>query len=173
MLVNQYISRGVTAWQASQPLAEPAALIAAFEKVLSDTELDKALAAEILTIASESSLAELFDEVDIDAIHQVREHLLQRLAQALYPQWLQAYRCTKTQGDYQIEAQQMARRALANLALSYLARSGKPEASGLVQIHYQDANNMTDLLAAMQAASGADLPVLGAMLRDFEQKMAA
>lgn len=170
MLVNQYISRGVTAWQASQPLAEPAALIAAFEKVLSDTELDKALAAEILTIASESSLAELFDEVDIDAIHQVREHLLQRLAQALYPQWLQAYRCNKTQGDYQIEAQQMARRALANLALSYLARSGKPEASGLVQIHYQDANNMTDLLAAMQAASGADLPVLGAMLRDFEQK---
>lgn len=170
MLVNQYISQGVTAWQSGQPLAEPSALIAAFAKILNDSALDKALAAEILTIASESSLAELFDEVDIDAIHEVREHLLQRLAQVLYPHWLQVFECNKTSGEYQIEAQQMARRALANLALSYLARSGQPEASDLVQSHYQHANNMTDLLAAMQAASGADLPVLGAMLRDFEQK---
>ena len=170
MLVNQYISQGVTAWQSGQPLAEPSALIAAFAKILNDSALDKALAAEILTIASESSLAELFDEVDIDAIHEVREHLLQRLAQVLYPHWLQVFECNKTSGEYQIETQQMARRALANLALSYLARSGQPEASDLVQSHYQHANNMTDLLAAMQAASGADLPVLGAMLRDFEQK---
>lgn len=64
----------------------------------------------------------------------------------------------------------MAMRALANLALGYVARAKQPDVSALVMSHYQTANNMTDLLAAMQAASVADLPILAEMLQDFEQK---
>ena len=170
MLVNKYVCSSVEALHAGQPLTEPSALIASLQRVLADDQLDKAFAAEILTIASESSLAELFDEVDIDAIHQVREHLLQRLAAALYPQWLQVYQSNKTQGAYLINAQQMAQRALANLALGYVARAKQAGDSALVMSHYRTANNMTDLLAAMQAASAADLPILTEMLQDFEQK---
>ena len=170
MLVNKFVCSSVEALHAGQPLTEPSALIASFKRVLADEQLDKAFAAEILTIASESSLAELFDDVDIDAIHQVREHLLQQVAGALYPHWLQAYQDNKTQGTYQINAQQMAKRALANLALSYVARAKQADVSALVMSHYQTANNMTDLLAAMQAASMADLPILAEMLQDFEQK---
>ena len=61
----------------------------------------------------------------------------------------------------------MAHRALANLALLYLACAGQGEA--LVAAHYQTANNMTDTLAAMHAASVADLPLFATLMADFER----
>lgn len=170
MLINNYVIAGVAAMTAGSELPQPQALLDSFQRVLQDQSLDPAFAAEILTLPSETSLAELFSLVDIDAIHQVREHLLQQIAEVLQPQWLQVFHHNQVAGAYSIDAAAMAKRALANLALGYLARADRQLGNQLAGEHYRRATNMTDALAAMQAASAADLPVLPELLQDFERQ---
>jgi len=170
MLINNYVIAGVAAMAAGSELPRPQALLDSFHLVLQDQSLDPAFAAEILTLPSETSLAELFSQVDIDAIHQVREHLLQQIAEALREPWQQVFNHNQVTGAYSIEAAAMAKRALANLALGYLARADRQLGNQLAGEQYRQANNMTDVLAAMQAASAADLPVLPELLQDFERQ---
>jgi len=170
MLINNYVIAGVAAMTAGSELPQPQALLDSFQRVLQDQSLDPAFAAEILTLPSETSLAELFSLVDIDAIHQVREHLLQQIAEVLQPQWRQVFHHNQVSGAYSIEAAAMAKRALANLALGYLARADRQLGNQLAGEQYRRATNMTDALAAMQAASAADLPVLPELLQDFERQ---
>lgn len=170
MLINNYVIAGVAAMTAGSVLPQPQALLDSFQRVLQDQSLDPAFAAEILTLPSETSLAELFSLVDIDAIHQVREHLLQQIAEVLQPQWLQVFHHNQVAGAYSIDAAAMAKRALANLALGYLARADRQLGNQLAGEQYRRATNMTDALAAMQAASAADLPVLSELLQDFERQ---
>jgi len=170
MLINNYVIAGVAAMTAGSELPQPQALLDSFQRVLQDQSLDPAFAAEILTLPSETSLAELFSLVDIDAIHQVREHLLQQIAEVLQPQWRQVFHHNQVAGAYSIDAAAMAKRALANLALGYLARADRQLGNQLAGEQYRRAINMTDALAAMQAASAADLPVLPELLQDFERQ---
>ncbi|MGL4205156.1 MAG: aminopeptidase N [Aeromonadaceae bacterium] len=170
MLVNKHIKSGVAAYLLGKPLPEPVTLLQAFAHIMADNGLDKALMAEILTIPSETALAEQFERVDIDAIHWVREELMQYLAVALEQQWQALYHAHHDTGPYSIAADAMAKRALANLALTYLARANPVSANSLVVAQYEQANNMTDLLAAMQAANVGQLPALDHLLADFEQR---
>ncbi len=170
MLINNYVIAGVAAMTVGSELPRPQALLDSFRLVLQDQSLDPAFAAEILTLPSETSLAELFSQVDIDAIHQVREHLLQQIAEALREPWQQVFNQNQVTGAYSIEATAMAKRALANLALGYLARADRQLGNQLAGEQYRSATNMTDVLAAMQAASAADLPVLPELLQDFDRQ---
>lgn len=148
-------------------MPEPVTLLQAFTHILADQALDKALLVEILTVPSETALAEQFERVDVDAIHLVREHLMKNLAVALQTQWLALYQENHHTGPYSIAADAMAMRALANLALSF-GKKADPAMNGLVVAQYEQANNMTDLLAAMQAANVGQLPCLSSFW-DFEQ----
>ncbi|MFQ9121752.1 MAG: aminopeptidase N C-terminal domain-containing protein [Haemophilus parainfluenzae] len=62
----------------------------------------------------------------------------------------------------------IALRAMRNLCLSYLAYTNL--GNNVVQKHYNNANNMTDTLAALNMATKAALPCRDALLADFEQK---
>ena len=167
MLVNRFITSAVAALAKQQPLQAPEALLNAFGEVLQNRQLDPALAAEILTLPGEGTLLELFAEADIDHIHTARHFLQQALAERHAALWLQVYQQHRQTGDYSTDGAAMAHRALANLALLYLACAGQGEA--LVAAHYQTANNMTDTLAAMHAASVADLPLFATLMADFER----
>lgn len=170
MLLNQFVIGEVKNFENSKKFAEPEAIIHALRKVLQDKRLDPALVAEMVAIPSESSMAELFAAVNIEAIHAVREHLLDSLATSLRTDWLDVYHRLKVNESYQNVPAQVKNRALVNQALGYLARVGGEEASHLVRAHYEQADNMTDTLAAMQAANGAQLALLDELLADFESK---
>ena len=62
----------------------------------------------------------------------------------------------------------MAKRALRNVCLSYLAFTDV--GNTLVHKHYHQADNMTDTLAALSAATKAQLPCRDQLLADFEEK---
>ena len=70
--------------------------------------------------------------------------------------------------DYQVTQQDIALRAMRNLCLTYLAYTNL--GNNLVQKHYNNANNMTDTLAALSVATKAALPCRDVLLTDFEQK---
>ena len=172
MLVNNAVRDNVAHLQ-TDPQAEvtlPQALLEVFSATLEDPSLDPALQAEMLTLPDVGSLLELFEQVDIDVLGQVHAQLQLALAQTLAPLWRHAYEQHLTP-EYRIDHQDIAKRALKNVALSYLVFADTVDNhSGLAQQQYQEADNMTDTLGAMKAAVRAELNEAGAMLADFEQK---
>jgi Aminopeptidase N len=170
MLLNQFVIDGVGRFKNAEPFAEPESIIRALRIVLQDQHLDPALVAEMVALPSESSMAELFAAVNIEAIHAIREYLLDTIANVLHVEWLDIYHRLRVTGPYQNIPAQAKNRALVNQALGYLARAGGDEVSNLVRAHYEQADNMTDTLAAMQAANGGRLPLLDDLLADFEGK---
>ena len=137
--------------------------------VLRDPELDKSLIAEILRMPSESSMAELFDEIDIDAIHKVKCFIEQTVATQLHEVFLETYQQNKS-ASYQLTQQEIAKRDLVAVCLTYLALHGDDTDRSIIAAHYQAADNMTDVLSAMQAAKQGELPVLQKMMAEFEAK---
>jgi aminopeptidase N len=147
-------------------------LIDTFRKTLNDTSLDPAFREVALTLPPESVIAEQMTVVDPQAIHAARRFLRKTLAQALKADWLAVYEANLTPGDYSPDAASTGKRALKNLALSYLSELDDEAVHVLVQKQYGGANNMTDRLAALSAlvntTAVAKADMLAHFYREFE-----
>ncbi len=148
-LAVEVLQELIAASQAGEVLVLDPALIAAYTQVLSDQNLDPAIVAKLLQLPSEAYLAELADQIDPLAIHQVREFVRRGLAQALEGPLLDAYRRNRSEGAYRLGAEAIARRSLQNAALSYLMALEQPRTLVLAQQQFETADNMTDALAAL------------------------
>ncbi len=171
MLINKAVIDGVARVQHGQGVELSQTLLAAFVAILDDSDLDFALKAEILALPGEATLAELFEVADIDAIHQVRDAIHTRLAEAFGARLAATYQSLRLNG-YQVVHADMAKRALKGVVLGYLAALDAEHADALVREQYATADNMTDTLAALQVANGYLLPCRAALLADFEGKWA-
>lgn len=169
-LIHQSVRVNIQLFEEGEVLTVPQALLSAFETVLADETLDKALVAEMLRIPTESALAEQFDSINVDAIHAVKMHLEKSISDALYPKFVVAYQQNKTDIAYEISQSEMAKRDLVSVCLYYIALHGTTADDELVLTHYTSADNMTAILAAMNAAKNAELPSLNRMLQEFEAK---
>ena len=69
--------------------------------------------------------------------------------------------------NYQVTQEDIALRAMRNLCLSYLAYTNL--GNTVVQKHYNNANNMTDTLAALNMATKASLPCRDTLLADLNK----
>jgi aminopeptidase N len=150
-------------WEAGQRLAattilegggQPSqAFIAAARNVLRNP--DPAFAAEALNLPAETFLAEQLEVVDPDALHASRNRLRRELATALQKDLLEIYKKLKGEGPYSPDAAAIGRRALRNLALSYLVEIGQ---SKLAYEQFRSADNMTDTMAALAALANVECP---------------
>ncbi|MGL4268902.1 MAG: aminopeptidase N [Plesiomonas sp.] len=167
MLMGKYVRLNVANWQAGKALALPEEVVDAFRAVLLDERLDPALAALILTLPKETELAELFDQIDPDAIREVREFIRDELVLELSDELRAVYQA-HVLPEYRVEHADIARRALRNTCLSYLAFAEGADA--LVRRQYEQADNMTDTLAALSAAVSAELPCRDSLMQQFAEK---
>ncbi|MDH5546567.1 MAG: aminopeptidase N [Gammaproteobacteria bacterium] len=139
-------------------------LVQAFRKVLLNEQLDKSLVSQALMLPNEIYLAEMQSVVDPAAIHRAREFVANRLASALREDWQKTYQSNRLEGDYVFNAENVAARQLKNTALAYLVRLNDADTRALAVHQFDNANNMTDELAAMGAlaniACGERLEVL-------------
>lgn len=140
--------------QGGEQLVLPESLVEAYTRVLdstlSDPSLDKAMVAQLLSLPIVGFLIERSEVADVESIHIVREFLLDGLANRLYPHFLEVYRQNISDAEYAADAESVARRALKNLALSYLIRSDQAEALDIAQQQFESASNMTDQLAGLR-----------------------
>lgn len=167
MLIGKYVRLNVANWQAGNALELPIEVVDAFRAVLLDEQLDPALAALILTLPKETELAELFDLIDPDAIRAVREFIRDELVLELNDELRAVYQA-HVLPEYRVEHADIARRALRNTCLSYLAFAEGADA--LVRRRYEQADNMTDTLAALSAAVSAELPCRDNLMQHFADK---
>ncbi|MCZ2103518.1 MAG: aminopeptidase N [Burkholderiales bacterium] len=138
----------------------PASYIEAMRSVLRHPGLDAAFKELVLTLPSETYIAEQLDVVDPQRVHAVREAMRQELATALQADWAWAWEQHQHTGAYRPDAASAGRRALAGLALAMLClaarTSGDTVWPGKAYQRFKDAGNMTDRFNALSAlvASG-------------------
>ncbi len=160
--------------QKSDVLNVDPALSDSLRATLNDTQLDPAFRETVLTLPAETVIAEQMDVIDPQAIHTARRFLRHSLAQALRKDFLAAYKSNQTGGAYSPDATSSGKRALKNLALSYIAELDDADAHALAQAQYDSANNMTDRMASLSALANSQAPGKAAALAqfysDFEQE---
>ena len=153
----QVLADMVKAHQAGETLGLDQRVIAAGRSLLADESLDPAMVALMLALPSEAYMAELMQPVDVLAIHSARSQARIELAMALRDDLLTTYRrLAMSLGDYAPSADQIARRSLKNLALQYLMLLPESDALTLCLAQLNDADNMTDRLAALVALTNSE-----------------
>ncbi len=133
----------------------PDALVQAMRAVLRHPQLDAAFKELVLTLPSESYIAEQLTQVDPQRVHAVREALRLQLALSLQADWAWAWDEHQASGAYQPDATSSGRRALAGLALTMLCLAARATGDqvwpGKTYQRFKDAGNMTDRFNALSA----------------------
>ena len=177
------------AWEAGQRLAStlildataaiaaarkpewPASFVAACRRLLqTQGERGAAFVAEALTLPGESTLAEMLDIVDPDALHAARNKLRRHLAEELDGEFSELYAGLTASKPYAPTSEQAGRRALRNLCLGYLLELDTAASRQLALAQFRSADNMTDQFAALAALANvvaADCPERDAALAEF------
>ncbi|MBK9440269.1 MAG: aminopeptidase N [Comamonadaceae bacterium] len=131
------------------------ALISAMRSVLRHPQLDAAFKELVLTLPSETYMAEQLAEVDPQRVHAVREAMRAQLATRLSADWQWAFEAHVDHGSYQPDTLSSGRRALAGLALSYLCLAARSSGDtiwpGKAYQRFKDADNMTDRFHALSS----------------------
>jgi aminopeptidase N len=162
------------AQQAGSTLSVDVALSDSLRASLNDQTLDPAFRETVLTLPAETVIAEQMEVIDPQAIHTARRFLRLSLAQDLRKDFSAIYKANQTEGAYSPDAASSGKRALKNLALSYLAELDDAEAHSLAQAQYDAANNMTDRMASLAALANSQASgkaeALARFYSDFEQE---
>ena len=148
----QVLQEMIRQYQRGESLSMDSRLLTALASVLENPQLDQAMVAEMLSLPSEAYLAEISDVADVDAIHAAREFARKQLADGLFEALWARYQANREVSKatvYVAEKEHFARRALQNIALSYLMLSGRPEVLAATLEQYDACDNMTERLTAL------------------------
>lgn len=159
-------SDGFNQWEAGQTYAMrtinkmlagedlPTDFIDTFGNVLErghDAQTDRALLARSLSLPSISEISQAQEIVDPAAIDKVRSKIKKAIKSAHKAEMKKIYELCAGCESFSITPAAMGRRALRNILLDYLTTTDGTGCAKLATAHYETANNMTDLMAALAA----------------------
>ena len=156
--------------QDGQSLSLSENIIKAYKNTLTNRKLDKALIAQAMTLPSEGYLADQMDIVDVDSIHQARTFMRHELAKALRKYFKMILDNAQSDAFYEFNAEEMARRDLNQVCLSYLMTLQEKDMIDFCMSQLETANNMTDALSALSNISHYDSDLRQQALDDFYTK---
>jgi aminopeptidase N len=161
----------IAAQAAGERAPQPKAFIDALAVTLRDQSITPGYLAQFLTLPSEGDLTRIIArDVDPAAIHKARKALQKAIATRLHDSFAQVYERMETPGRYSPQAEPAGRRALRNVALSYLVGRGKPDDVARAATHFAQAKNLTDETAAMATLSEINAPEREAALARFYER---
>ncbi len=172
----------LTRWEAMQQLAREAvvagarqhdaraALASAQLALLSDEDADPAFVAECLSLPDVWDLSSDLVQIDLDALWNAREHLLDQLAADQADVLRRRYTQLATVADGGLDGLSVAARSLRKLCLGRLARIETDGERALA--HYHAAPGLTDRLAALAALIHRGRPQAADVVREFAQQHA-
>ncbi len=153
-LAMSLLTTNVAALRAGAPVREDEGLMAALAAIIADPKLEPAFVALALVPPSETDIArEIGHDVDPDAIFAARQKLRAASGERLGAALLETYARMAAGAPYRPDAESAGRRALRNVCLALLAATGRDEAIFRAQLQYQNADNMTDRMAALETLS--------------------
>ncbi|MGB6320653.1 MAG: aminopeptidase N [Xanthobacteraceae bacterium] len=167
------LKANVTSLRGGGPAREDDGLMAALGAILNDAKLEPAYIALTLSPPSEADIArELGGDVDPDAVFAARRKLRAAIGARHGAPLAETYQRMITPGPYRPDAQSAGRRALKNICLDFLAMTETDQAIMRALAQYQNADNMTDRMAALETLALHDRPERAAALEDFYKRYA-
>ncbi len=145
-------------------------MIQAFEKILSQPWPDLSYFSLLLSLPSESYLAEQMAVIDVDAIHNAREFVVRSLAEYFQPVLRSLYQTYHRDESGQLDAGAIGRRRIKNICLGYLSRLNNSELQHWALQQFNNAKNMTDQIAALSDVVNAAHPDKQHCLANFYQQ---
>lgn len=133
--------------------------IEVFKHHMQNLKQDTLFLGTLLVMPSEKYLAEQMDVIDVDAIHVAREFLLDEMAKQLKDLLFKIYHKNHNLiHAYHFDTQEMGKRYLKNVCLSYLSRLHDLPSRDLCMRQFRDAipHNMTDTMAALRCLSNIE-----------------
>lgn len=130
---------------------------------------DPALKALALTLPTASTIAHGYKTIPVEAINAQLKSLKLQLAEALEDDFKELLDVCVSEKAYQLNGEDIAKRQLKQVCLSYLAELGDKTSNRLKQ-QFNQADNLTDQLGALQAAVWANNVVAEPLLNQFEEQ---
>lgn len=127
----------------------PKYYIEAISQILTNSETNPALLAEALALPVLKGLMASMSDIKVDLLHQAKDFIKKSLANALEIELLSVYNQNFVEGIYKVESQDVSKRSLKNICLSYLMCTSNPDIKRLCKQQYHQANNMTDAISAL------------------------
>jgi len=124
-------------------------MIEAFRQVLEQPWDDLSYFSLLLSLPSETYLAEQMQVVDVDAIHMAREFVILTLVEQLQTQFQALYLNNHRDESGKFDSGAIGRRRIKNTCLSYLGKLENKHIHYLSQQQFNAAKNMTDQMAAL------------------------
>jgi aminopeptidase N len=148
-------------------------LIAALGAILADRKLEPAFIALALAPPSEADVArEIGRDVDPDAILAARKKLRATIGERLGAALADTYARMVSTAPYRPDAEGAGRRSLKNTCLALLAATERGDAIARTVAQYDNADNMTDRMAALETLALLDRPERAHALEDFYSRYA-
>ncbi len=148
--------------------------VEAMRKMLVDESLDPGFREQALLLPSETMIAEQLQDVDPLAVHMARQFVRADIGTRLREELLAQYEANQTPGEYSPDAASAGRRALKNLALSYLTAAPDAHSLALAEHQFDEATNMTDRVAALgalvHARADSAVPALERFYDEFQDE---
>ncbi|KAF1872733.1 hypothetical protein Lal_00016570 [Lupinus albus] len=157
-------------FQHDKPLVLNPNFVDGFKRILSNSSLDKEFVAKAITLPGEGEIMDLMEVADPDAVHAVRTFIRKQLASELRAEFLDIVKNNRSSEEYVFNHQNLARRALKNVAIAYLASLEDQEFTNLALDEYKAATNLTEQFAALAAIAQNPGKARGDVLADFYGK---
>ncbi|MEY3786356.1 MAG: hypothetical protein RLZ75_561 [Pseudomonadota bacterium] len=169
-LAGQVIAGLITDFQNGHELKINPIIIKAFKQILDQSWDDLSYFSLLLSLPSETYLAEQMQVVDVEAIHKTREFVLLSLAEALQSKFKNLYLQNNREESGLFDAGAIGRRRIKNVCLAYLGRLEQTEIQQWSQQQFISAKNMTDQMAALAVVVNSLHPAKQECLASFYQQ---
>ena len=156
--------------QNNRPLQVNPIIVTAFKQVLAYDWDDLAYFSLLLSLPSETYLAEQMRVIDVIGIHQARELVLRTLAEQLQAEFKAIYTANHRDESGNFDAGAIGRRRIKNICLAYLSKLEQPDIQQCASAQFADADNMTDQIAALSVIVNSAHPEKPACLASFYQQ---
>jgi len=153
--------------QHKRPLQVNPIIVSAFKQVLAHAWDDLAYFSLLLSLPSETYLAEQMAVVDVDAIHHARELVIRTLAEQLQAEFKAIYTANHRDESGLFDAGAIGRRRIKNTCLAYLSKLEQPEVQQWASAQFTTAGNMTDQMSALSVIVNNTHPEKSACLASF------
>ena len=169
-LAGQIIAGLIADLQNDRTLQLNPIIIAAFKQIMEQSWADLSYFSLLLSLPSETYLAEQMQVVDVEAIHTAREFVLLTLAEQLQAQFKSLYLENHREESGLFDAGAIGRRRIKNTCLAYLGRLGQADSQQWSQQQFAAAKNMTDQITALAVVVNGSHPAKQQCLADFYQQ---
>jgi len=180
---------GFNKWEAGQTLA-----LRTIERVMADSQTDitqfvddfgilieqgisdegdKALLARAISLPAIAVISQAQVVIDPAAIDDARTHILKAIKGAHKDALVSLYEANRSSGEFSISPAAMGRRALQNTVLELLTVSNGTGCAARARTHYEQADNMTDMVAALSCLSDSTKPERDEVFANFYQRFKA